>query len=153
MTDFVFYSTPALERGLDGSDDRFLKFYFALYHCSPDEYIPDGINDIRERLSRKFPNKVARVGNRFVLFGEPAFLALTSYHQAIAEATTLGEEMRAYCAERVRVITGKHRQSQSLPIPIDLSEGQLAHDDQLELLTCIAIRNGQVGTRAEHEQS
>jgi hypothetical protein len=145
MTELAFYSTAALERGLDGGEDRFAAYYFALYHCSPDE--PAGINELRERLAHDFPTKVVTFGQRYVLTGEPAFIALTAYHHGIADAETLSKEFRAYSAERVREITERHRRSQSLPIPIDMTEGQLAQDFQLEYLTCIAIRNGQVVNR------
>jgi len=41
--------------------------------------------------------------------------------------------------DRVKTI---HAESQT--IPIDLTEGQLAHDEQLEFLACLAIANGHV---------
>lgn len=145
MEKLAFYSTAALERGLDGHDETFAPYFFAMYHCSPDE--DTGVNQLRERLSQEFPEKVVRVGKRFVLSGHPAAVTLTSYYQALSEAETLGEDFRDYAAERVREITQAHRDSQSLPVPIDLTEGQLANDSRLELLTCIALRNGQVVER------
>jgi hypothetical protein len=145
MGNLVFYSIAALEKGLDGEDTTFIPYFFALYHCSPDE--DAGVNELRENLSQQFPDKTIRVGERFVLSGRPAAVALTSYYQALSEATTLSEDFRRYAADRVREITQAHKQSQSLPVPIDLTEGQLAHDERLELLTCIAIRNGQVVER------
>jgi len=145
VTEFVFYSIAALERGLDGGEDRFAAYFFALYHCSPDESA--GINDLRDRLASEHPEKVISIGRHYLLKGEPAFTALTAYHHALANTETLSEEFRAYSAERVREITDRHRKSQSLPIPIDLTEGQLAQDYRLEFLTCVAIRNGQVAPR------
>ncbi len=142
MTKLGFYSTAALERGLDGGEDRFASYFFALYHCSPDE--PAGINELRERLKQEFPAKVIDIGRRFVLCGEPAFRALTAYYHALTQAETLSEDFRAYAAQRVEEITKAHRDSQTLPVPIDLTEGQLAQDHRLEFLTCTAINNGQV---------
>ena len=148
MTDLHFYSTAALERGLDCDKDqfenRFAAYFYALYHCAPDDLA--GINKLRERLREQFPTKVISFGRRFVLMGEAAFRALTAYHHALAGAETLSEEFRAYSAEQVREITEKHRNSKSLPVPIDLTEGQLSQDFRLELLTCIAIRNRQIVT-------
>jgi hypothetical protein len=137
-----FYSTAALERGLDGGEDRFASYFFALYHCLPDE--PAGINELRARLKREFPEKATEIGRRFVLSGEPAFRALTAYYHALTQAETLSEDFRAYAVQRLREVTEAHRDSQTLPVPIDLTEGQLAQDFRLEFLTCVAISNGQV---------
>ena len=40
MSDLLFASTTALEKALDGSDEAFNRYYFALYHCLPDEEAP-----------------------------------------------------------------------------------------------------------------
>jgi hypothetical protein len=138
----IFHSIAALERGLDGGDDRFADYYFAIYQCSPDEQA--GINEYREQLRAQFPSMVVPVGRRFVLQGEPAWRALAAYYQALTAAETLGDGFRAYAQERLDAITRMHRDSQGLPIPINLTEGQLASDPRLEFLTCIALSNGQV---------
>ncbi len=137
-----FLSTAALERGLDGGEDRFARYFFAIYHCSPDE--PSGISDLREQLKLKYPSKAAPVGQRFVLLGEAAFTALAAYYQALSEAESLSDEYRAHSKERLAEITELHQNSQSLPVPVDMTEGQLAQDKRLEFLTCLALRNGQV---------
>ena len=138
----IFHSIAALERGLDGGDDRFAAYFFAIYHCGPDE--AGGINERREQLRKQFPDKAIPVGKRFILQGEPAWLALAAYYQAMMACETLGDDSRAYAKERVEDCTKAHRASQSLPIPIHLTEGQLASDPRLEFLTCVALRNGQV---------
>lgn len=137
-----FISTKAMERRLDGSDERFAEYFFAIYHCSPDE--PAGINDYREQLRQQYPEQATPVGKYFVLSGEPAHLALSAYYHAMQNATSLGDEFREYMGECLERVTEKHRKSQSLPVPINLLEGQLAHDPRLEFLTCVAIENGQV---------
>ena len=142
MGDLRFMSTAALERGLDGSEERFAAYYFAIYHCSPDER--GGINELREQLRQQFPTKVVPVGKHFVLTGEAAYRALSAYYQALSICETLTDDYRAYASERLDAIAEAHRNSQSLPIPIDLMEGQLSQDHRLEFLTCIAISNGQV---------
>ena len=141
-SNLVFYSTAALERGLDGGDDRYSDYIFAIYHCRPDESA--GINDRRSELRRKYPTKVLEMDGHFVLVGEAAYQALAAYYQALAMCETLSEDYRAYANERLQQITSTHRDSQSLPIPIDLTEGQLSQDHRLEFLTCLAISNGQV---------
>jgi hypothetical protein len=147
MGNLRFMSTATLERGLDGSEERFADYYFAIYHCSPDE--PAGINERRVQLRHEFPTKAIPVGKRFVLQGEPAFLALAAYYQALINDETSANDFRSYMSERLNAIIGAHRDSQSLPIPIDLTEGQLSNDQHLELLTCIAISNGQIVSNLE----
>jgi hypothetical protein len=142
MSDLRFMSTATLESGLDGSEERFAIYFFAIYHCSPDE--PAGINERREELRRAFPGKVIPFGKRFVLAGEAAYLALAAYYKALAVCETLTDDFRSYASQRLDEITGAHRDSQSLPIPIDLTEGQLSQDRRLEFLTSVAISNGQV---------
>lgn len=140
-----FFSTASMERGLDGSEERFIKYFFAIYHCSPDDREPlGGIVERREQLRRQFPAKVISIGRRFVLTGDAAWTALAGYYKALVLAETLGDDFRAYAKERLDAITTMHRQSQSLPVPVDLTEGQLANDSRLELLTCIALHNRQV---------
>ena len=139
-----FISTKTMERRLDGSNERFAEYYFAIYNCSPDE--PAGITDYREQLRQQFPEHVIPVGKYFVLDGEPAFLALSAYYHAMKNATTLSDEFREYMGECLERVTEKHRKSQALPVPVNLLEGQLAHDPRLEFLTCVAIQNGQVLT-------
>lgn len=139
-----FISTKAMERRLDGSDERFAEYFFAIYHCSPDESAE--INDYREQLRQQFPERATLVGKYFVLDGEPAFRALSAYYHAMQNATTLSDEFREYMGECLERVTEKHRKSQALLVPINLLEGQLAHDPRLEFLTCVAIENGQILT-------
>jgi hypothetical protein len=61
----VFASTAAFERALDGTDEAFSRYYFALYHCTPTE--DAGINERREDLRGQYPDKAIVVGRFFVL--------------------------------------------------------------------------------------
>jgi hypothetical protein len=139
-----FVCTKTLENELDGSEDKFQDYFFAIYGCSHKENW--GITDFRQKLSNEFPNNVIRVGNYFVLDGEPAYLALSSYYKALIEAPNISEEFVEYFKERLEAITSKHNKSQSLPTPINLTEGQLSYDSRVELLTSIALNYGQVIT-------
>ena len=116
-----------------------------MYQCSPDE--PAGINDLRKHLQQKFPDKALPVGRHFILYGEPAFQALSAYYQALVDCETLSNDLREYAGRRFDAVKIAHVDSQSLPIPIDLTEGQLSQDELLKFYTCVAIRNGQVGPR------
>jgi hypothetical protein len=147
MGSLVFHSISALERGLDGGEDRFADYFFAIYHCSLDGSEPGDIVKRREQLRKQFPDKALPVGRHFVLIGEPPWQALAAYYQALMAAETLGDDFRVYSRERLEECTKAHRDSQSLPVPIDLTEGQLASDRRLEFLTCVALRNGQVFLR------
>lgn len=145
--DLRFLSTAAMERGLDGSEKSFAAYFFAIYHCSPDEQ--SGVKDLREQLRQQYPDKAVPVGDRYVLIGKPAYLALAAYYQALVGCETLKDDFREYAKERLAEITKANNSSQSLPIPIDLTEGQLSQDRRLEFLTCVAITNGQVVPSSE----
>ena len=142
MGNLRFMSTASMERSLDGSDERFHRFFFAIYHCSPDEKA--WINDRREELRQQHPDKAVNVGKYFILTGESAYQALGGYYHAMTLAETLPDETRQYYKEQLDKITKLHRDGKSLPVPVDLTEGQMAQDFRLEFLTCIALRNGQV---------
>jgi len=137
-----FISTVALEKELDGTYDKFEEFFFAIYHCSYAEN--SGIKERREQLSKTFPNKIIQAGEYFVLSGEAAYLALSAYYLALVQTDTLSDEYKDYIKHRLEAIKTRHVDSQSLPVPIDLTEGQLSRDQDMELLTSIAIMNGQI---------
>ena len=142
MSDLLFASTAALEKALDGSDEEYNRYYFALYHCLPDEDAP--LNDRRHELKNQHPDKAVSVGRHFILFGEPAYQVLRSYYYSLSTETSLPKEFREYAREMQSKIEERHRSSQELPVPIDLSEGQLNNDERLEFYTCLAISNGQI---------
>ena len=137
-----FVCTRTLENELDGSEIKFEDYFFAIYGCS--HKINWGISELREQLSVEYPNNVLRIGNYFVLDGEPAHIALSTYYKALIEASDISEEFREYFKERLEAITSNHNKSQSLPIPINLTEGQLSYDSRVEILTSIALNYGQV---------
>ena len=118
------------------ADDTFLRAYLIAMavlawaaHATLQRALADLENpDYREHLPRL----------------QPAWLALAAYYQAVMGCETLSDHFRAYAKERLDDCTKSHRESQSLPVPIDLTEGQLASDPRLEFLTCVALRNGQV---------
>lgn len=138
----LFASTASLERALDGTDKAFKQYFFALYHCSPDE--PAGINQYRVQLKQSHPEKAVSVGRHFVLWGDPAYQALVWYYEQLSNTSTLPEEFRVYAKRRVAEITCKHEKSQGLPVPIELSEGQLSDDPTLTFYACLALDNQQV---------
>ena len=142
MSDLVFASTAALEKALDGSDESYDRYFFALYHCTPDD--DAGINAYRRLLRDKHPKKSVAVGRHFVLWGEPACQALRSYYNALTDEQSLSEEFRSYAKSRRQAIEQRHNSSQALPIPIDLSEGQLSADETLDFYACLALSNKQV---------
>lgn len=137
-----FVSTKLLESELDGSESTFEDYFFSIYRYS----YKDGsaVKTLREQLCNEYPNNVIRVGNYFVLEGEAAFLSLSSYYDALINASDIGEDFRVYFEERLAEITKKHNGSQSLRIPINLTEGQLSYDSRVELHTSIALNYGLV---------
>jgi len=137
----VFASVTALERALDGEDDNYFRYFFALYGCSPD--VINGITELRIQLRNQFPDKAVQVGRHFVLWGEPAFQTVSSFYHALSNQGE-PQEFRAYAQDRYQEIVRKHEINQGLPSPIELSEGQLANDEKLGFYTCLALFNGQV---------
>lgn len=140
--DLRFMSISAMEQDLDGSEERFAAYYFALYHCGPDEKA--SINEYRVQLRAAFPALTIEIGSRFVLTGEAAYLALSSYYQSLIDYEYMDEEFTEYAIEFLARITSLHRKSQFPHLPINLTEGQLSVDRRLEFLTSTAISNGQV---------
>jgi hypothetical protein len=137
-----FASTLALEQLLDGTESTFEEYFFAIYHCSYFE--KSGIKERREQLANFYPNNVIKVGKFFVLDGEAAFSALSSYYQVLVDTETLDDEFKDYISKRLFEIEEAHKSSQSLRVPINLTEGMLSNDKQLNFFTCLAIDNGQV---------
>jgi hypothetical protein len=142
----VFASTVALEQALDGSEEAFRRYYFALYHCLPDE--GNDLNARRVSVQRQYPDKSVKVGNRFVLVGEAAFQVVSVYYQALRLHGS-PDAFREHASRRHEDILRKHRASQSLPVPIDLTEGQLCVDPDLDFYACLALSNGQVFLRSD----
>ena len=137
-----FVSTNTLEKELDGSESTFNDYFFAIYRCSHKDNV--GIKELREQISNQYPNNAMSVGDDFVLVGEAAYLSLSTYYKALIKSSDIREEFRKYFEERLEQITIKHHQSQSLPVPVNLTEGQLSYDERVELLTSIALNYGQV---------
>ena len=115
----------------------------------PDENA--GINNYRCRLREQYPRNAVSVGRYFVLCGEPAFQALRSYYYALSIEESLSDEFRTYAKGRQQAVEQRHRSSQELPVPIDLSEGQLSADATLDFYACLALSNGQIFSRSNRE--
>jgi hypothetical protein len=140
----LFASIPALERALDGTDEAFERYYFALYHCPPDEN--NQFNAFRDRVSKSHPNDTVSVGTRYVLWGEAAFEVVSHYYSSLAEVAT-PDEFRTYAKRRLNEIVRIYQISRNFPEPIDISEGQLSADKELEFFACLALGNKQIVLR------
>jgi len=97
-----FISTKDYERLLDGTDEAFRNYFFAIYHCDPDE--ESGIRGLRNQLYVQYPNMATKVERYFILAGEAAYQALANYHEACIAAATLPEEYRDYMKNRLVAI-------------------------------------------------
>jgi hypothetical protein len=137
----IFASTTELERALDGSEQAFATYYFALYHVQPDEDC--AFNRYRDSVRAASPKEAVPVGNRYVLWGESAFQVAKWYYSALTETAT-PESFREYASRRLDAISHKHLASRSLPSPIALSEGQLNADKELEFYALLALSNRQL---------
>ncbi len=133
----IFYKSPSLLESSIFTEDDYRKFHFALYGCAPDE--EGGINERRREISIKYPEKTVPCGRYFILTGVAAFEALSAFYYSIHLVETLPEDLRAYYLERFEQIKEMHQRSQSLPVPIDLTEGQFGTDKRMEIYVNEAI--------------
>ena len=80
---FQFSSTIALERALDGTEAAFARYFFAIYHCMPDEAAD--LNARRDELRRQYPADAIAIGDRFVLTGRAARLILAKKSRLMSQ--------------------------------------------------------------------
>ena len=131
------YQSPA-EMEASVSDDRsFKKYYFGIYRCSPDE--KNEINILRVSVKEKYPDLVIPVGAHFILSGKAACKVLSSYYYSRSLLEDQPQIHAAYYKQRYESVAKRHDDSQSLPKPINLTEGQLATDFDSEFYIKIAV--------------
>jgi len=136
----VFASTSDLEAAINTEDD-FRRFYYSMYHSSPDTV--SEFTKYREKVREEFPEMAVPVGRYFVLFGEAAYMAVSTYYNALSKQGK-PENFRLYAEKRALEIEQLHSNSQNLAVPVELSEGQLAEDKNLEFYSLLALSNRQI---------
>jgi hypothetical protein len=125
----IIYTSPSILERTISTEDDYRRLHFALYRCSPDDIC--GINERRKELSIKYPSKTIPCGRYFILIGVAAAEALSAFYYSMHLAETLPEYLRSYYLERFEKIQEMHQRSQSLPTPVDITEGQFGTDKKM----------------------
>jgi len=131
------YRSPAqLESQMNSTED-FHHFYFALYRCSPDEN--NDFNKRRNEVSLKYPKLVIPFGDYYVLEGNAAAEILATFYHSLTLVDDIEDETKHYYASRYQDVVEKNQSSQSLPFPINLTEGQLGTDRNIQRMVHEAV--------------
>jgi hypothetical protein len=136
------YKSPKQLEAEMSSYEEFAKFYFNLYRCLPDE--DNEFNKRRHSIKEKYPDKVVILGEYYVLFGVAAYEILAAFYYSLFLIEGSDDVEKKYYFRRYERIKEAHNKSQSLPKPIDLSEGQLGTDEDISFFINEAIKSRQI---------
>lgn len=136
------YRSPRqLESSMNSAED-FHHFYYSLYRCSPDE--ENDFNRRRNEVSLKYPDLALPFGDYFVLQGNAAAEILSTFYYSLTLVDDIDDEKKKYYSSRYQHVTERNQASQSLPFPLNLTEGQLGTDENMELMVHEAIMSKQI---------
>jgi hypothetical protein len=121
------------------TEEDFKRYYYSLYRCLPNE--KNDFNNRRNQIRIKYPELVILFGNYFVLTGNAACEVLSTYYYSLSLLEDYNDEEKNYYIERYETVKEKHRKSQSLDVPINLTEGQLGTDNNIEFYVKEAVIN------------
>ena len=133
------YKSPKELESEISSDEDFYKFFYSLYRCLPNER--NDFNNRRNQIRIKYPELVIPVGNNFILIGEAAYEILTAHFYSLSLIVECEEDVKKYYFKRYEQVKEIHKQSQSLPVKIDLTEGQMGTDKDFEFYIKQAVLN------------
>ena len=131
------YRSPAQLESQMNSPEDFRHFYFALYRCSPDE--DNEFNKRRTEVSIKYPKLVIPLGNYYVLEGHAASEILSTFYHSLTLCDDIDDEAKSYYVSRYETVIEINRKAQALPIPLNLTEGQLGTDRTIERMVHEAV--------------
>jgi hypothetical protein len=118
--------TPGqLEQQMTTEED-YKRYFYSLYRCSPDE--KSDFNYRRNAIKEKYPDLVISFGKYFSLQGVAAYEILSSFYYSLSLIEEYDQETQDYYFNRYEEVKDAHESSQSLPFPINLTEGQLGTD-------------------------
>ncbi len=80
-------------------------------------------------------------GEYFILTGQAAYEIMSTYYYTLSLVTEFSEKEKNYYFDRFNSVKQMHEKSQSLPFPIDMTEGQLGTDENIEFYIKEAIIN------------
>ncbi len=133
------YMSPKEQEAELRTEEDFKRYYYSLYRCLPNE--KNDFNNRRNQIRIKYPELVILFGNYFVLTGNAACEVLSTYYYSLSLLEDYNDEEKNYYIERYETVKEKHRKSQSLDVPINLTEGQLGTDNNIEFYVKEAVIN------------
>ena len=133
------YMSPKEQEAELRTEEDFIRYYYSLYRCLPNE--KNDFNNRRNQIRIKYPELVIPFGNYFVLTGNAACEILSTYYYSLSLLEDYNDEEKNYYIERYETVKEKHRKSQSLEVPINLTEGQLGTDNKIEFYVKEAVIN------------
>jgi hypothetical protein len=136
------YKSPKQLENEMNTYEEFNHFYFNLYRCLPDEECE--FNKRRQAIKEKYPDKVIQFGDYYVLNGVAAYEIISAFYYSLSLVEDYEEDVKKYYFKRYEQVKQAHKSAQSLPIPIDLTEGQLGTDSDIEFFVNEAIISRQI---------
>jgi hypothetical protein len=133
------YKSPKEQEVEINSNEDFKKYFFSLYRCMPNEDCD--LNTRRNKLRIQHPKLVIPVGDNFVLTGQAAYEVLSAHYYSLSMVEEYEEDVKNYYFKRYETVKKVHDRAQSLPVPIDLTEGQLGTDRDFDFYIKEAIVN------------
>jgi hypothetical protein len=133
------YKSPKEQEVEINSNEDFNKYFFSLYRCMPNEECD--LNTRRNKLRIKHPELVIPVGDNFVLTGQAACEILSAHYYSLSLVEDYEEDVKKYYFKRYETVKDVHNRAKSLPIPMDLTEGQLGTDRDFDFYIKEAIVN------------
>ena len=134
-----YLSPKDLEASM-GDDEGYRRFFYSLYRCQPDE--ANDFNRRRFLIAEKYPALVIDVGDYFILTGQAACEILSTHYYSLSIIEDYDQKIKDYYFGRYEEVLSFHQRTQSLPIPINLTEGQLGTDSNIGALIHEAVLHG-----------
>jgi len=136
----IDYLSPKDLEASMGDDEGYRRYFYSLYRCPPDE-----VNDFNRRrvsIAEKYPAFVIDVGDFFILTGQAACEILSTHYYSMSIIEDYDQKIKDYYFGRYEEVLSFHQRTQSLPIPINLTEGQLGTDSNIGALIHEAVLHG-----------
>jgi len=133
------YKSPKEQESELNSKDDFERYFYSLYRCTPSEQ--NDFNARRNQMRNKYPKLVIPFGAYFILTGQAAYEIMSTYYYTLSLVAEFSEKEKNYYFDRFNSVKQMHEKSQSLPFPIDMTEGQLGTDENIEFYIKEAIIN------------
>ncbi len=135
----IEYKSPKDQEAELQTEEDFHRYFFSLYRCSPTER--NEFNNRRNQVRIKYPKMVIPFGSNFILTGQAAYEIMSAYYYSLSLVEGYTKEEKNYYFGRYESVKLMYEKSQSLPVPINLTEGQLGTDEMVAFYFKEAIIN------------